>query len=447
MRADQGSLHLRDARRYRGNNVDPLSINSATVDHDPSSGDVFLCLSEHDGDKIRIDRDLSNRTAAGCAEWLGKDALWSYRKEPDGLAIRSTSPNGAVAQRTLQDGRFTDVFATGLPISRYAESNIEVVVPTRAGLSTFAMNGSQQSIYPLKNRVPNAVHQLKKDKTVVVDDRGTLTLEGKRISHCSGLGLLLDQLPDGAVINRVERYDAEILEIGYTSGGKPGQALVSCNDNTDHWNWEVHDKFDQRIRIRGNRQRWEVNRFLLRIAWQDNRLIGIYNDGDWKIKTLLDQPINEPIRLLVGPERVFFLEEHELWSGKFDEILSFLYEGPSSNAVPIENLKSGVWELPSGLTPQIPPEVTTEIPKKSSDLSATIEDKQKIVQIKQSQLLLSILGYDTGVGDGLMGPQTRSAVMSFQSDVGLVPDGKITSKLILSMEIEIQERENSIETP
>ncbi len=46
--------------------------------------------------------------------------------------------------------------------------------------------------------------------------------------------------------------------------------------------------------------------------------------------------------------------------------------------------------------------------------------------VAQLQLRLNALGYDAGAMDGVFGDQTRAAVLKFQSDYGLVPDGTAT---------------------
>jgi len=45
------------------------------------------------------------------------------------------------------------------------------------------------------------------------------------------------------------------------------------------------------------------------------------------------------------------------------------------------------------------------------------------------QKTLNLLGYDTGVPDGMAGPKTRSAARQFQSDIGLVADGYVGYEL------------------
>ncbi|WP_139558806.1 peptidoglycan-binding domain-containing protein [Methylotetracoccus oryzae] len=50
--------------------------------------------------------------------------------------------------------------------------------------------------------------------------------------------------------------------------------------------------------------------------------------------------------------------------------------------------------------------------------------------VQAIQRKLNALGYDAGSADGLMGTKTRSAILAFQRDSGLTPDGLPTSSLL-----------------
>ncbi|MFK5977260.1 MAG: peptidoglycan-binding protein [Rhizobiaceae bacterium] len=55
--------------------------------------------------------------------------------------------------------------------------------------------------------------------------------------------------------------------------------------------------------------------------------------------------------------------------------------------------------------------------------------------IRDTQKLLSKLGFDAGPADGLMGAKTRDAVKAFQQRVGMAVDGKISAGLIAKLKI------------
>ena len=57
--------------------------------------------------------------------------------------------------------------------------------------------------------------------------------------------------------------------------------------------------------------------------------------------------------------------------------------------------------------------------------------KDNVLTIQQT---LNLLGYDTGVPDGMAGPKTRSATRKFQSDIGLEADGYVGYQLFQQLQ-------------
>lgn len=59
-------------------------------------------------------------------------------------------------------------------------------------------------------------------------------------------------------------------------------------------------------------------------------------------------------------------------------------------------------------------------------------------QVEEVQRLLYSKGYYKGVVDGIYGPNTRSAIVNFQKDQGVTPDGKVSDSLISHLNRTIQ---------
>jgi len=57
--------------------------------------------------------------------------------------------------------------------------------------------------------------------------------------------------------------------------------------------------------------------------------------------------------------------------------------------------------------------------------------RDNILTIQQT---LNLLGYNTGVPDGMAGPKTRSATRKFQADIGLVADGYVGHELFQQLQ-------------
>lgn len=54
-------------------------------------------------------------------------------------------------------------------------------------------------------------------------------------------------------------------------------------------------------------------------------------------------------------------------------------------------------------------------------------DHSTVLSVQQ---YLNSHGYDCGTPDGISGSKTASAIISFQTDHGMVPDGQITDELL-----------------
>jgi len=64
-------------------------------------------------------------------------------------------------------------------------------------------------------------------------------------------------------------------------------------------------------------------------------------------------------------------------------------------------------------------------------IDETLLSKDNILTIQQT---LNLLGYNTGVPDGMAGPKTRSATRQFQSDIGFVADGYVGYELFQQLQ-------------
>ena len=64
-------------------------------------------------------------------------------------------------------------------------------------------------------------------------------------------------------------------------------------------------------------------------------------------------------------------------------------------------------------------------------IDETLLSKDNVLTIQQT---LNLLGYDTGVPDGMAGPKTRNATRQFQSDIGLIADGYVGYELFQQLQ-------------
>lgn len=62
--------------------------------------------------------------------------------------------------------------------------------------------------------------------------------------------------------------------------------------------------------------------------------------------------------------------------------------------------------------------------------------------VRNAQTVLNRLGYNAGPEDGIMGPSTRAAIRTYQSDHGLHADGRLTSALFAQMQEDLRGGQN-----
>lgn len=65
----------------------------------------------------------------------------------------------------------------------------------------------------------------------------------------------------------------------------------------------------------------------------------------------------------------------------------------------------------------------------------TVSSTKASPKVREAQRLLNRLGYGSGVADGVYGPRTRFAVLSFQASRGLAETGKISTDLLTQLRL------------
>ncbi len=77
----------------------------------------------------------------------------------------------------------------------------------------------------------------------------------------------------------------------------------------------------------------------------------------------------------------------------------------------------------------VPPTTTAQAPAPDA---GPYQPTTKVTEglTMETQRLLTQLGYDPGPVDGAMGPRTKSAIVAFQREQGLVPDGQVSNELV-----------------
>lgn len=104
--------------------------------------DDILCLRLNTGDYLRfnVERQFLDQSA-DCAEWLAEDDLWIYTRTEEELRIPD---QGATTTRLMEDGRFTDDIALGIPV--FDPQDESYWLATEAGVIQWDHNLAAQAI-------------------------------------------------------------------------------------------------------------------------------------------------------------------------------------------------------------------------------------------------------------------------------------------------------------
>jgi hypothetical protein len=78
-----------------------------------------------------------------------------------------------------------------------------------------------------------------------------------------------------------------------------------------------------------------------------------------------------------------------------------------------------------------PPKAPATKPAVADSIPAATSDQQR--KIQTAQLLLAELGYDPGLPDGTLESKTRAAIVQFQTQSGMTPDGQVSDALLIEL--------------
>jgi hypothetical protein len=135
-------------------------VRKVAADMDSDHKEV-LCLLDQSGQtavewlspQARGTSDLFERhEVRGCGRFEGDEGShgpWSYRasiREPSPLTMRGDDQSGASLERAMSGGRFTDLVATGAPLSFAPHGEALTLLPTPTGITRIAATGDERPV-------------------------------------------------------------------------------------------------------------------------------------------------------------------------------------------------------------------------------------------------------------------------------------------------------------
>ena len=119
----------------------------------------------------------------------------------------------------------------------------------------------------------------------------------------------------------------------------------------------------------------------------------------------------------------------------FLPVLSFVLVSCASIGGAIEDTSTGVRGFVSTTSDKIGGLFDRDEEAKALQATTinTYQPESDPAAVTTVQRLLADAGYSPGTADGIYGPKTRAAILSFQRKAGLTPDGLISEELVASL--------------
>lgn len=232
IRSPRGRLSLKEAQRPAVQAAISQDVRALATDRDADQKEV-LCLVDGAGQTVvqRFSRPpgggaevFERQEMRDCGRFEGGEGAygpWTYRagiREPSALAMRGQDHAGAPLNRLLSNGRFSDLTATGAPLSFAAGNGRSgeatdgalTLIPTAAGVTRIAAAGGE---LPVRTYGAPAIALL----VTAAGDLEVLTPAG-----FEGPGGLRQTCP-------VERKLAGLGDIGFGALGVAGDGLLELS--------------------------------------------------------------------------------------------------------------------------------------------------------------------------------------------------------------------------
>lgn len=459
------TLRLGGMERWGTKDVRTKAVRRLSVSRESSDSDASLCLDQHDGESITIFLDGHREHGRTCSSYLGFDGLWVYQQDDAGIRAEASAKNGPPLERRLVNGRFADLYATGMPVSIKNSAGYLILLPTKTGATALDKNGRPHAAYRLE---PNGAVAKRNGRVSYLKIALEVPLEdGDKIFCPDAISALTGVKPNLPLLDVVAASN-EAWDFRFLQNGQPMQARLYCGKKRPAFlPWLVDVAVGGRARFKANAAAWPDRGDRLFLRADGKRLM--LHDGR-RAEVALEGSINGRLRrMLAGRSSFFIATDNEIYSGDIDTMLTYLHtqsqtqhlldaeveREESRSADPSKALQknSSTQEAAAALLDKLPKE-TVETAKSNaasrlatsrigstkqstntaglSKLPATrLSEAWTIRSLTRQELQaiqrqLSIRGYYSGQGDGIFGPLTEEAVRAYQRANGYAITGLLT---------------------
>jgi hypothetical protein len=452
-----------------GQRPDPagLARRAVSLHSDQIDGAPRLCVGGTGEGDILVEETGDIARTPGCRDVRGEDRTYTYYARGLNTAAEGLALNGLPLTRTLQEGRFEDLFVIGAPMT---DGDNRLFVPTRAGILTMSDRGPEGTyarsdpsyLVPDTGGVP-----------VALGAGGATPLTGGEDPACGGLAGLSGRLPEGAHILRVQDAGRDAVSVLVTIGAAERVSLlVPCRALEETLFATVPVTVDARGRYTGIGSASGTAPF---VAWSRDGRIALTdaNSRTLAIDALIEGQVRGQMAVPDG-RAVIFATGGAIHRLDIDRALNRFAAGdasqsygvppgpfasppPASPAEPRGDAEDGggatVSPMPTEspdlpLDPAVPQLIgparptqsaTTPTPADSTpdaapdaDPFAALDDREAVRLSREEwrdvQQVLREEGHYLGAIDGIAGPVTRAAIERWQRQAGREANGILTAR-------------------
>ena len=440
--------------RWDSGGVDGARAIALATDRVTESGEISLCVVLDGGRAVSLSPDGQSREGVSCRQHLGGDGLWSYRSERDGMLITAQAENGPTVERRLEEGRFSDLHATGLPVPGWVPDSH--AVPTRDGVSIFATATSMPAGLYAIGQADGVVVPTLDGSVVYLSRTGVTPLTahsatpetGSAISTeiCPAVRNLYTNLPSRITVLEGVQSSPEIWDFRVFLDGAVIQRRAFCSvDPPEFYSWTLDQNVASRPRMIQNIAEWGGDGSRLLYQWEDGaiqvrdsagRFMRMETEGGAESAAL-------PVRLISEGDSLFFITAEEVYAGDVDAILAALNaQAMALPATPSLEDQSGAGQSgQSAADGETAGEDALQASGVTKNTGAAAYNTGAAayngtpVEVSRAQLRLiqehlQAEGLYAGAIDGIMGPLTRAAIRAYEGQQNLPKTGQVTRWLI-----------------
>ncbi len=442
----------------------PIAANPSEVvalwsDH--VEGERRLCVQGKD--RIYLDADNTAVRAGICRNRAGQDTTWSWYNGENGPLAEGESLNGILMQRSLEDGRFSDLIVSGAPMTDIDGDATAILVPTRAGALKLGASGPEGYYSALEN---GWLANGEDGHAVLITKTGVVPLIGSDRLACPALAGLSGRLPEDKSVLRVNPMGEPFAQITLTGVYQRAQFLVPCNALEETLAWTIPVNVAGRGRLNAVRSEIGGNSLFMSVSKAGFSV----SDGYHGIQTaaLANQA---SVAQLAAPDgrAGLIVTRNALYRMDADRALGVLARantpafrpdgpfvrsadpGPSPKEVkqvettvdktdPVPQTQTAPvapdLEAVSGSQSQIPetktPDIISEPTRNPASapllppLDNAIPLKLNAAQAREVQKSLRTQQYYRGKIDGILGRRSRAGIREWQTRYGFKVTGKLT---------------------